>query len=434
MNKIVDDMGLIKGQDGFVGQVVDPQGELSWRNDPVLFVDKFKKITAQVEETAWAMPQDQFSTDGINPARPRADRLTPWRVECFGKLSADTLASRDLMHPHSMVEVPLVQGGFCHIPFEEVMAKEWCRMLVAEVAHSGQGQKRATVTLAEITLLKEESWMAAARLLVLHVRAATADETRPHTSEEVYFWRYAPGRQVAELSERAAILFFPSASDRNGMESLLVQLGTNVKQHLNPVHVEAGKPLIECMIHHGGVANGIFYGFIKTLFTWCSRYPLATMQAGRSRDSVAVLSQSQRLPLGPSGTSGYPPKEGRRRGGKPPTRERTKAWRKKVEALRDSACAALAAVDEGLLSEEEEEEEEDEETPGNRAHAATFSNVRASTPGALGTPFVSHKGDGNDRSNKRSRHKADNRTEWEELPSPDAEERGIIDALRQRRV
>ena len=45
-------------------------------------------------------------------------------------------------------------------------------MLVAEMAHSDQAQKRATVTLAEITLLKGESWMAAARRLVLHVRAA----------------------------------------------------------------------------------------------------------------------------------------------------------------------------------------------------------------------------------------------------------------------
>ena len=89
------------------------------------FVDRFTKITVQAEGTAWAMPQDQFSADGINPARSRADRLMPWRVECFGKLSTVTLATRDLMHPHSMVEVPLVQGGFCHIPFEEVTVKEW---------------------------------------------------------------------------------------------------------------------------------------------------------------------------------------------------------------------------------------------------------------------------------------------------------------------
>ena len=46
VSKIVGDMGLIKGQDSFVGLVVAPQSELSWRNDPVLFVDKFTKITS----------------------------------------------------------------------------------------------------------------------------------------------------------------------------------------------------------------------------------------------------------------------------------------------------------------------------------------------------------------------------------------------------
>ena len=94
-----------------VGIVVAPPGELSWGNDPVT------RIMSQVEGAAWAMPQDQFSADGINPARPRADRLTPWRVECFGKLIADTLATRNMMRPDSTVEVPLVQGVFCHIPF-----------------------------------------------------------------------------------------------------------------------------------------------------------------------------------------------------------------------------------------------------------------------------------------------------------------------------
>ena len=63
---------------------------------------------------------------------------------------------------------------------------------------------------------------------------------------------------MAELCERAVNVFIPSASDRNGMESLLVQVGTDVKQHLTPVHVEAGKPLSECMIRRGEVFNVLF--------------------------------------------------------------------------------------------------------------------------------------------------------------------------------
>lgn len=60
-------------------------------------------------------------------------------------------------------------------------------MPVAEVAHSGQAQKRTEKSLVEVKLLQGGSWMAAAHRLVLHVCVATADEARPHTSEKVFF-------------------------------------------------------------------------------------------------------------------------------------------------------------------------------------------------------------------------------------------------------
>ena len=118
-------------------------------------------------------------------------------------------------------------------------------------------------------------------------------------------------------------------------------------------NISAGKPLDQYsyMAHRGEVALGIFCGLINALLTRCSRYPMSAVRTtGRSRGSVAVLSQSQRLPLGQSETRGFPSKEERGGGGEPFARELPRAWRKKVEALRDSACAALVAVDEGLFS------------------------------------------------------------------------------------
>ena len=50
--------------------------------------------------------------------------------------------------------------------------------------------------------------MAAAWRLVLHMRAVTADETKPQALEEKYFWRYVGGKYVSELCERAVNLFF----------------------------------------------------------------------------------------------------------------------------------------------------------------------------------------------------------------------------------
>ena len=52
-----------------------------------------------------------FGIDGTNPAWPRADTLTPMRVECCSKLITDTLATRDMTHPQTVVAVPLVLLG-----------------------------------------------------------------------------------------------------------------------------------------------------------------------------------------------------------------------------------------------------------------------------------------------------------------------------------
>lgn len=53
---------------------------------------------------------------------------------------------------------------------------------------------------------------------------------------------------------------------------------------------------------------------------------------------------------------------------------------------------------------------------------------------AHGTPFVSRKSDRNDCRGNRSRETTDSRTEWEEISSPNAEDRVMIDALFQQRV
>ena len=55
-----------------------------------------------------------------------------------------------------------------------------------------------------------------------------------------------------------------------------------MNQHLTPVHVEAGKPLNECMIRRGGVSNGIFYGFTRP----CSPGTVATQWPRCKRDGA----------------------------------------------------------------------------------------------------------------------------------------------------
>ena len=88
--------------------------------------------------------------------------------------------------------------------------------------------------------------------------------------------------------------------------------------------------------------------------------------------------------------SGLPKREARRGGDRLPARESTRGRRKNLEAIRDSVCAALGAA--GYWLDDEEEEKEEDETTDRRQPLAAFSNIRASTPGTHGTPFISRRG------------------------------------------
>lgn len=115
-----------------------------------------------------------------------------------------------------------------------------------------------------------------------------------------------------------------------------------MKQYLISALVDAGRPLSEYMVHRGRVAHGIFDNFAKPLLTRCNHYPMATLQGGRRKDSVVFL-QSQWLHLRQSEVKAT---RRERRGGEEiniSVRKPLKRLNKKIEAIRDSACAALAA-------------------------------------------------------------------------------------------
>ena len=93
---------------------------------------------------------------------------------------------------------------------------------------------------------------------------------------------------------------------------------------------------------------------------------------------VVKLSQSwecHRLPMTRSTLNELPKREERRGGDRLPAREPTRGWRKHLEAIRDSACAALEAA--GGPDEEEEEEED---------HTTYRHQPLAGMPQATGLP------------------------------------------------
>ena len=155
------------------------------------------------------------TVDGISTL-PQADYLTPMRVECFMKLVSPNLATRAAMIPNTMVEVYPVQGGRAILPFHEV---------------SKQGGTRDTAryALRNIKLTKGEAWMSASTRLVLHMRAALVDHTKPYASEELYFWRFITEADLMTLVERALDLFLPTMLDRLSLESYLVLVQKDIK-------------------------------------------------------------------------------------------------------------------------------------------------------------------------------------------------------------
>ena len=192
--------------------------KLTMRNDPAAFCGKLKKIMSGEEGSIWAMPKDQTAADGTSQL-PRADCLTPLRVECFMKLVLSNLATRTATIQKNMAEVYPVQGGRVIIPFHEVTIADWARLLVAEVSRQGGTRDMARHTLRNIGLTHGEAWTTASTRPVLHMRAALVDHTRPYTSEEQqYFWRFISEADLMTLVERALDSFLPPMLDALSLE------------------------------------------------------------------------------------------------------------------------------------------------------------------------------------------------------------------------
>ena len=130
---------------------------------------------------------------------------------------------------------------------------------------------------------------------------------------------------------------------------------------------------------------------------------------------------------------GSPTKEDKK-GGKPLAREPTRGRRKTLEAINDSACATLKAVDNIGMFDDGKEKVEAEHAPGGRPPLAAFWNVRAYTPGVHETPFVSRRGGRNQRWNLKSREEVSVFNEDEELPEQDAGDSVVTNALRRINV
>ena len=65
------------------------------------------------------------------------------------------------------------------------------------------------------------------------------------------------------MCEHAANLFLTSESNRNGLGNLLVQIGTEIKQRLTPMHVDTGNPLTAYMEQKGRISHEILVASLR---------------------------------------------------------------------------------------------------------------------------------------------------------------------------
>ena len=282
----------------FVGLSTGYQKKLAVRNDPVAFCDKLRNVMAGEEGGMWAMPEDHTAADGTSRL-PQADSLTPMRVECRMKLVSPNLATRAVMVPGTVIEVYPVQGGRARIPFNEVTITDWTRLLVTEVFKQGGTRDTARYALKNIKLAKGEAWMSASTKLVLHMRAALVDHTRPYASEEQHFWRFITEADLMTLVDRALNLFLSPVLDRMSLESYVVLVHKEITAQLAHRPVDVSHPNSDYMVQRGIVSSKCFNNFVYDLSSRANRYhpgtDMALVSNDRSLGAVGLRSLKKTL-------------------------------------------------------------------------------------------------------------------------------------------
>lgn len=198
--------------------------------------------------------------------------------------------------------------------------RKMVRMVVAEVKPSGQEQKREAVALAGLTPLQGAPWGAAACWRALHVRAATADEARPHASEEIYFWRFVAGKHVVEICEQADNCFYrrfrpqrdgiSSGPSRNGGETASHPRARRRRQAIVGLHGAPWASRSRNLRH-------FFRGPAHPVQPLPHGHGTSGEEEGQCTDALAEPAATPRQ----GEVNGYPPREPRRGRGEVPVRE-----------------------------------------------------------------------------------------------------------------
>ena len=186
VDRLVKEMG-VEGRKNAYESVLPPGAvkRLLMKNDPVFFLDELRKVFAG--HPNWTMLKDQLN--GTAPASPRKDGLSDLRVAGFMRILPDSSMVKMAFANHHSTRVPTNDGREVVKMAKDLTITEWMLVLLRETTISETSKVAAQHTLGRLELESGEGWAVAARMFLLHKRAAMVDPNRPLLVEEKYVWK-----------------------------------------------------------------------------------------------------------------------------------------------------------------------------------------------------------------------------------------------------
>ena len=158
--------------------------------------------------------------------------------------------------------VPTIDGGEVVKLAKELTITKWMRVLLRETTISETSKVAVQLTLERLEVESGEGWAVAARVVLLHKRAAMVDPNRPFLVEEHYFWKVLSETDVMGICRR--IVGMVALHDTDKFEAPLYDVQAQWES-LRAFPVNTRQILDRTMELRGRKACDIFNKFVEKI-------------------------------------------------------------------------------------------------------------------------------------------------------------------------
>ena len=254
------------------------------KNDPVLFLDELTKVFAR--HPNWTMPKDQLS--GTAPASPQRDGLSDMRVAVYMRLLPySSIVKMAFANNHSL-RIRTIDGRKVVKLAKELTITEWMRVFLRETTISETSKVAAQHILERLKVESGEGWAVAARVVLLHKRAAMVDPNRPFLVEENCFWKVLSEMDAVGICRRIVRMVPPHDTDK--FEAILYDVQAQWES-LRAFPANTGQFLERTMELKGRKACDIFNKFVEKIHMRSSDFSdLKVPATTKARGTRALVS------------------------------------------------------------------------------------------------------------------------------------------------